>query len=124
MAVPLIISDPHGFTLTVISISVVFAALLVLYLIYSLMGKLFTEGPGKLRRKPRGGSADEMTATAIALALEMESGDDAVPAAIALALHLHEKGAEHDIESGVITIRRTGSAWKDKSFNFRKKPTK
>ena len=35
-------TDPHGWTLTLISVTVVFTALIVLYFIYSFSGKLFS----------------------------------------------------------------------------------
>lgn len=37
--------DPHGWTLTLISVSVVFAALIILYFVYTLSGGIFS---GKL----------------------------------------------------------------------------
>ena len=33
--------DPHGWTLTLISVSVVFIALVILYFLYSLSGSIF-----------------------------------------------------------------------------------
>ena len=35
-------TDPHGWTLSIIAVSVVFSALLILFLIYSLSGNIFT----------------------------------------------------------------------------------
>lgn len=92
------VTDPHGWTLTLISVSVVFAALVVLYLIYSLCGKAFS---GTVRH-----NADEGTAAAIALALELE-----------------QNNSIHDTESGVITITHHSAEWDDKTFNFRKAPS-
>ena len=40
-------TDPHGWTLTLISVTVVFTALIVLYFIYSFSGGLFS---GKFKR--------------------------------------------------------------------------
>ena len=40
-------SDPHGFIITVVSISVVFAALIILYFAYALTGKLVNWRPEK-----------------------------------------------------------------------------
>ena len=42
-------TDPHGLTLTLISVSVVFAALIVLYFVYSLSGNIFS---GKFKLLP------------------------------------------------------------------------
>lgn len=115
-------SDPHGFTLSLIAVLVVFSALIILFLIYNLSGNIFT---GKIRfRRPRR-QPDPETAAAIALALSMEGNDDAVAAAIAAALHLHYAESVHDTESGIITIQpRNASAWCDNSLNFRKTPYK
>ena len=113
-------TDPHGWTLTLISVSVVFAALIVLYFIYSFSGKLFS-GAIKLPRKPRKASADAEVAAAIARALDMENSGD-VYAAIATAVHRYLSDTVHDVEPGFITIVRKESGWSDKSLNFRKLP--
>ena len=108
--------DPHGWLLSLISISVVFTALLILYGVYQLIGDINT---GKYKRHRKGKAADGEVAAAIALALREETaGADEV--AIALALHLYLAGQVHDIEPGIITIRRRESAWDDKKLNFRK----
>lgn len=110
-------TDPHGWTLTLISVTVVFAALIVLYFIYSFSGKLFS-GAIKL---PRKASADAEVAAAIALAMDMEQRGDEY-AAIAAAVHLYLSDTAHDVEPGFITIVRKESGWSDKSLNFRKLP--
>ena len=117
--------DPHGWTLTLISVSVVFAALIVLYFIYNFSGNIVS---GKYKRKPKAPKAPKGTdeaevAAAIALALEAEAGGE-TEAAIATALHLYLSDAVHDLEPGFITLRRTPSPWDNKSVNFRKSPRK
>lgn len=121
MTLPLSITvDPWA--LTLISVSVVFFALIILFLLYSLSGAIFT---GKLKRKPKaakGGRADAETAAAIAMALDDYLSGDDVPVAIALALHMYMGESVHDVEPGFITIRRNPvSDWKNKSLTFRKK---
>jgi sodium pump decarboxylase gamma subunit len=114
-------TDPNGLTLTLISVSVVFAALIVLYCIYSLSGALFS---GKFKREPKPSvkaSPDAEVAAAIALALDMEQDGDTY-AAIATAVHLYLSDSIHDVEPGIVTIRRTTSAWSDKALTFRKLP--
>ena len=113
-------TDPHGWTLTLISVSTVFAALIILYFIYNLSGNIFS---GKYKRKPKvkKGTADAEVAAAIALALDMEQGGDDY-AAIATAVHLYLTESVHDVEPGIVTIVRKPSAWNDKSLNFRKLP--
>ena len=116
-------TDPHGWTLTLISVTVVFIALIVLYFIYSFSGGLFS---GKFKRAPKPkkavkGTPDAEVAAAIALALDMEcSGDEY--AAIATAVHLYLNDAIHDVEPGIVTIVRKDSAWNNKELNFRKMP--
>ena len=111
-------TDPHGWTLTAISVTVVFAALIVLFFIYTLSGSIFS---GKFKRAPKPGKAGDEVAAAIALALDMEDGGETY-AAIATAVHLYLSGSAHDAEPGIITIVRKNSPWNDKALNFRKKP--
>ena len=100
------VNDPHGWTLTVISVCVVFCALAILYCVYRLSGDIFS---GKFKRR--------------------KSSED-VEAAIAAAVHLYlsgqkqtDDGEVHDIEPGILTIRRSeGSGWTNKALNFRKLP--
>ena len=115
--------DPHGWTLSLIAVTVVFSALLILFLVYSLSGGIFT---GKFKRKPRvksiKGAPDAETAAAIAMALSRYGSSDAETAAIAAALHLYLSDSVHDTEPGIITIRRDiSSDWGNKSLLFRKK---
>ena len=115
--------DPHGFTLSLIAVLVVFSALIILYLIYTLSGNIFT---GKYKRKPRKDAApDPETAAAIALALDRyTSSDDSDAVAIAIALHLYLSESAHDYEPGFITIRRDlPSSWGDKSLLVNKQKT-
>lgn len=92
--------DPHGWILTLISVSVVFSALIILYGVYSLIGVLCS---GRVRKKSS--SPDEETAAAIALALELESGQTA-----------------GSTSSGKITITHRSIAWNNKEAGFRRKP--
>lgn len=113
--------DPHGWTLSVIAVSVVFSALLILFLLYSLSGGIFT---GKFKRSPKAArrTPDAETAAAIAMALDLDSADDDVPAAIATALHLYLGESVHDIEPGFITIRRRqATGWTNKALILRRK---
>lgn len=113
-------TDPHGWTLTVISVSVVFLALIVLCGIYSLSGAMFS---GKFKRASKAKTPDAETAAAIALALSQEGKDDTV-AAIALALELQLGTGAHDEESGVITMTENSSRWADKTLTFRRTPNR
>lgn len=138
-------TDPHGWTLTIVSVSVVFTGLLILYFIYSLSGNFFS---GRFKRKPKaaaaqgsrtaaahghnnGNTPDEEELAAIAMALQAEGGlsDEEIAAAIAVSLYLgdgiHDLGdGVHDAEPGYLTFGPTGSAWADKSLTFRRRPIK
>ena len=128
-------TDPHGWTLTIISVGVVFIALIILYGLYSLSGRIFSgELKADAKRAARAGkrltravipgtdreSPDEVAA-AVALALDMEQDGDTY-AAIATAVHLYLSDSVHDIEPGIVTITRKDSAWNSKELTFRKLP--
>ncbi len=105
-------TDPHGFTMTLVAVAVVFSALIILFLCYTLVGAICT-GKFKIKRtrksckKSKKGKAmpDAETAAAIAVALNMESSDE-IQAAIGLALDRYFNECIHDNESYIITIRR------------------
>jgi len=120
--------DPHGWILTVVSISVVFSALAILWFMFWLLfdrraqkakkqAAIPAKASGRVEKSP-----EAEVAAAIALALDMESsGDDY--AAIAAAVHLYLTETVHDAEPGIITIVRRPSAWEsNKALNFRKLP--
>ena len=117
-------TDPHGFILSLIAVTVVFSALLILYGIYSLTDAIFT---GKFKRADRKGRDAEIAAAA-AMALVMHEGlsgaDEETAAAIALALEM-SAGGLHDDEPYILTIDSTNtSAWQSKALTFRKTPLK
>lgn len=104
--------DPHGAIITLVSVSVVFAALVILYFAYTLVGKAINTRwkPSMSRKDKRSDrtqkdvpSAEE--AAAIALALDQEMNGE-VYAAISLALHQYMNDTVHDMESYIITIKR------------------
>lgn len=99
--------DPHGIIITIVSVSVVFTALIVLYYAYSLIGHAVN---GKFRRKKKlqpkkTTSPCEEEAAAIAMALDQELNGETY-AAIGMALHQYMDETVHDYESYIITIRR------------------
>lgn len=118
-------NDPYGWILTVTSVSVVFAALLILTFIFTLSGNTF-QGKYKRSRKssPKGakGTLNHEVAAAIAMALDQDNNGE-VYAAISMALDLYLSDTTHDAESFVITIRPTGGTqWNDKTQTFRRLP--
>ena len=125
-------TDPHGWTLTLISISVVFCSLVILYCIYAISGGIASgrykeniEARRRRRAARKGCTPDGATAAAIALALQdcLPSEDDArTAAAIGLALFLEDEGGVHDVEPGFLTFRNQPGPWADKTLTFRKYP--
>ena len=103
--------DPHGAIITLVSVSMVFIALIVLYFAYTFIGKL-SSGELKLKmpkrkatpKQAKGGPTPE-EAAAIALALDQEMNGE-VYAAIGMALHQYLNDTVHDMESYIITIKR------------------
>lgn len=124
--------DPHGWILTVVSVSVVFSALALLWFLFWLLfdrparkaakdaSTTLSMTKGK-RSVILSDSEESEVAAAIALALDMETDGDTY-ASIATAVHLYLTDAVHDVEPGIVTIRRSESAWNNKALNFRKLP--
>ena len=134
--------DPHGWILTLVSVSVVFSALAILWFFFWLLferpakkrsldsarddKKSARKGNPVISTKAKGrmekSTPDGEVAAAIALALDMEESGD-LYAAIALALHLELGATAHDAESFVLTIRpNPASAWNDPADSFRRRP--
>lgn len=103
--------DPHGAIITIVSVSVVFAALIILYFAYTFIGKILSGQISikmpKRKVKPvvKKGSPSAEEAAAIALALDQELNGETY-AAIGMALHQYFNDTVHDMESYIITIKR------------------
>ena len=102
---------PHGVIITLVSVSVVFAALIILYFAYTFIGYL-SSGKLKLRKNKKqrlpsakSGVPTSEEAAAIAMALDRELNGETY-AAIGLALHQYLQDTVHDNESYIITIKR------------------
>lgn len=123
--------DPHGWILSITSVSVVFSALALLWFLFWLLfdrrAKKESSASLKVTQKKKnavmlsGSETSDEVAAAIALALDMEQDGD-VYAAIAAAVHLYLTDQVHDNESGIITISRKDSLWKNKVLTFRQLP--
>ena len=103
--------DPHGAIITLVSVSVVFSALVILYIAYTLVGKAVNSSWNFSLPKKKKGTDKKPTseeAAAIALALDRELNGE-VHAAITLALHQYLSDTVHDMESYIITIKRKKS---------------
>ncbi len=103
--------DPHGMIITLVSVAVVFSALIVLYFAYTFVGKAVNSTFSwrnifRCRKKSHAkGSPSQEEAAAIAMALDQELNGETY-AAIGLALHQYLNDTVHDNESYIITIKR------------------
>lgn len=111
--------DPTGVGLTAIAMSVVFIALIMLYLIYKWIGRSFTSSsrkPVKSKGSEKQHGAEDNS--------EYISGE--VNAAIAMTIHLYQNEL-HDLENPILTIQkvsRTYSPWSSKIYSLRKQPNR
>jgi Na+-transporting methylmalonyl-CoA/oxaloacetate decarboxylase gamma subunit len=114
-------TDPHGLSMTIISMAIVFSVLTIIY----CMLKIF--GYTAKKRAAKNAVKKDVPAPAVAnVAPTIESKDglsEEEIVAIGMALHLHF-GAQHDQESEVLTIAPNASAWANKSLNFTPSPRK
>lgn len=113
--------DPHGLILATTSILFVFAVLFILYCIYGLSGEYFksrqcSKAAGNGNAVEADNAADTGSGSVSVTRHAAESAEDedlAVVIATALELYRQEQALKalqdthnHDIESGIITIRR------------------
>ena len=98
--------DPHGIIITLVSVSMVFGALIMLYFAYTLIGKIASGQFKRPKRKTKASNeVTEEVAAAIAMALDQEFNSETY-AAIGMALHQYFNETAHDEESYTITIKR------------------
>ncbi len=117
--------DPFGIGLAIISMSVVFAALIIIYLMLKLFGVGSRKMSEKNSKKSEAPAATAATVSAEAAQTEKKeqlTGEEA--AAIAAAIHLHFNSM-HDEESEIITIDMPSahySPWAQKELTMKKNP--
>ena len=113
MSEKIAVEDPWGIGMAVIAMSVVFLALLTLYLVFKQVGVQLIAMQERRSRKPA--EIVEVKPKHGTVASTVAAGD-ALYAAIAAAIHLY--GEElHDVENTVLTINkvsRTYSPWSSK----------
>jgi Na+-transporting methylmalonyl-CoA/oxaloacetate decarboxylase gamma subunit len=111
--------DPYGLVMSVTAMSVVFIALILLYIIFKNVGNASIKASRK--KMERAGLSP-----AVATATEEASGE--VFAAIATSIHLYIMQEEaHDVENTILTINkvaRTYSPWNSKIYGLREMPNK
>lgn len=110
--------DPDGIGMSITAMSVVFIALILLYLVFKGTGKISIHFQTLRVQKATGVDSSKAT--------EMAETSGEVLAAIAMALS--ELDSEvHDIESTVLTINKVGrtySPWNSKIYMLREQPRK
>ena len=107
--------DPIGLGMTVIAMSVVFLSLLIFYLVFKNIAKVYSIDLKK-RFKKKNGIVEEKTVT--------EDPTSELGAAVALALYYYQNEL-HDYENTMLTITkvaRTYSPWSSKIYGLRKSP--
>lgn len=111
--------DPYGLIMALTAMSVVFAALLVLYRLFKLTAKLVQKPIHVHFRKPRQAKAE-------AVEEKMKEIPGEVFAAISAALYFYET-EKHDQESTVLTIERVSrrySPWSSKLYSLQQTPNR
>jgi len=107
--------DPSGIGMAVVAMSVVFTALILLYVVFKNTRRLYSLNLKKLFSRRKHGEEKQA---------ELEEISGEVNAAIAMALYLY-KSELHDYEETVLTIKkvaRTYSPWSSKIYGLRNYP--
>lgn len=112
--------DPTGIVLAITAMSVVFSALLTLFLLFKVLGNIMLGIATKKAAKASAGKDAKPKATTSNLA------NEEVVAAIAIALKMHQEDL-HDKESAILTINRVARAyspWSSKIYGLSQLPNK
>lgn len=124
-------NDPSGWMMAVISMAVVFSALVVLFLSFKYLYPFFAWCGLKLmksfhRKKQleqiserRANQQKQLKVTDKATGATVDNEE--LAAAIGVALFMHEDGM-HDQESGVLTLASTASSWTGAGCNQKRSP--
>jgi len=113
--------DPYGIGMAIISMAVVFTALIMIYIMLKIFN--YASRRATLKSKAQEGAA-EMAAVMSEDKKEDEGVNGEVVAAIGTALHLHF-GSMHDEESEIITINMPSkhySPWAQKELTMKRNP--
>ncbi|MBO4282367.1 MAG: OadG family protein [Bacteroidales bacterium] len=111
--------DPHGWIITLTSMSVVFLLLVIIASVFKGTGSYFKKKARKADASAKGAAPVKKPAAPV-------SGDmdDEVTAVIAAALHLYQNDC-HEVEDNGFNLQRTfnqPSPWANKVLNFRRTP--
>lgn len=111
-------NDGYGIAITIIAMSIVLSALIILSILFLIFGKISASFQKERKRRAHGVSIEDAEDHHD----ELDSGE--VIAAISMALAEHE-GLGHDMEDTILTIRRMRKAyspWNSKIYNLRAMP--
>ena len=113
--------DPAGLIMTFTAVLVVFAALVMLVLVFRLLGQFFesSKNPKKASTttavqtsvSPSSSQPSGEALVAISLALQQSLGGQPGEVAAAISLALRSELEQHDAESYVLTIRHRPTLW-------------
>ncbi|WP_277086429.1 OadG family protein [Porphyromonas catoniae] len=113
--------DPAGLIMTFTAVLVVFAALVMLVLVFRLLGQFFesSKNPKKASTttavpasvSPSSSQPSGEALVAISLALQQSLGGQPSEVAAAISLALRCELEQHDAESYVLTIRHRPTQW-------------
>lgn len=116
-------NDPYGAVMAITAMSVVFLALILLYIVFKNTGKYSIKKSKVKEIVSKGGTATYSTVDHTGDATSAE-----VFAAVAMALHLYKTDTDneiHDIENTILTIHKeskTYSPWSSKIYTLRETP--
>lgn len=112
-------NDSWGGAITIISMCIVLAALIVLSILFLGFGKISSKLLSRKKMEAHGVSKDE----AEDHHQDIDSGETIAAIAAALAEHFSD---EHDMEDTILTIKRMKKAyspWNSKIYNLRETPS-
>ncbi|MCR4872745.1 MAG: OadG family protein [Bacteroidales bacterium] len=115
--------DPYGIGMAIISMAVVFTALIMIYIMLKIFNRVSRRATQKSKAKEEAANA-KVAAVKAEDDKEVEGANAEEIAAIGVALHLHF-GSMHDEESEVITINMPSkhySPWAQKELTMKKNP--
>lgn len=113
------VNDSWGGAITIIAMSIVVSALIILSILFFIFGKISSKLLSRKKRQSKGVAPGD---TADDHHDDLESGE--LIAAIGLALAQHF-AVEHDYEATILTLRRMKKAyspWNSKIYNMRHTP--
>lgn len=111
-------NDSWGGAITIIAMTIVLSALVVLSILFLVFGKISSMLMGRKKLEAHGISKEEASDDH----KEVDSGETFAAIALAISQHLDQR---HDIEDTILTIRRMRKAyspWNSKIYNIRPVP--